>query len=226
MQAITDADLITQIGDIAGEDVPPKLADKPLEHLRFDGDKVIDAATSNEWLVDEEGRKRLPKHNSGKGWQALDCSFDAELIQTPEGWRVKTEADQLDAAKIELKEQIDSFAADARIQVVGTDDRVKLIEYVDKAQSVEAIFTDSATPGQLAEANAEAARLGLADAKAVAAVWKLKADALRGARTIVNQMVADANQAVDDATTLEAITALKDQLLVDAQTQLQAMLAP
>lgn len=146
----------------------------------------------------------------GWGWDGVKFSAPVEPLET---------------SKARSKQSIATFARFARTKILGTDDPAKIAEYADKAQSVSAILNDTATPGQLAEATAEAARMGLADAKAMAEIWLIKADALRGARQEINQLVSDAITAIDAAQTTQEISVLGGQLTDAAEAKLAALLA-
>lgn len=115
--AINESDLIVILGDQNnGHLVPDDLSTLDMDHLRFDGKKLIDANTITKWLIDDDGRKRLPAMHPNSDWQKLDCTFDAELIRDQKTgvWRVKTDADMQKEA---IEKAQAEFVANLRSQI-------------------------------------------------------------------------------------------------------------
>jgi len=148
-------------------------------------------------------------------WTGLQVSLEPFAPEPP----------SLDQAKAELTAAMNQMASGIRAKVAGTSDPVKLAEYADKAASVDAILAGTATAAQMAEATAEAALRGVADAAAMAAIWQQMADGLRQARLVVNTMVTQTGAAIDGATSLEELEAIKTAALAQADAALAAILA-
>ena len=187
------------------------------------------------------GETVIAQHDDEQNIPANAYGENIDILQIPDGTNLERLGDEpedgqpdsrpfarpeisLEDAKSSLILDIDNFASFARSSIIGTTDPVKIAEYLDKASSVDAILDGSASAAQIAEATSEAARLGLADAAAVANVWKVKADGLRVARALVNTMVNDAIIAVDQADNIDDLSQLKVVLLTTAHEQLAAML--
>jgi hypothetical protein len=108
MKLVIHEDLVIGEGTgIAGPERPAALADLPLQRLRWDGADIIDAATVEDWYVDDNGFKRLA---DGFSRQPITCAWDAVLEKTGGMWAVVAPAE---IAKRELKK-----AAQAKRQTV------------------------------------------------------------------------------------------------------------
>lgn len=83
------------------------------EYIRFDGNEIIDASKRNEFSIDPLGRKRLTEMADAE-WPVIKCKFSDELIQTENGWRVKTDADRQQEAAEKAK---DEFVSELRQQI-------------------------------------------------------------------------------------------------------------
>ena len=129
----------------------------------------------------------------------------------------------LDARKARAIQLLEREISEARAQVAGTHDPVKMAEYADKASAAQAIIDGGGTPAQRAEAAAEAARLGLASAEDAAAVWMAKAEALRGARATVNAFVSDAKTRINATGSVEALEAEVEALRAEGEAGLAAL---
>lgn len=96
-------DLISMRGEgIVGLPVPADLQHIESAQLFFDGQNLLDASTVTDWLIDDSGSKRHPAMHGGKGWQAINCDFDDNLVLDTGQWRVETNADRFAQAKIVL----------------------------------------------------------------------------------------------------------------------------
>lgn len=113
--------------------------------------------------------------------------------------------------------------SEARAQVAGTHDPVKMAEYADKASAAQSIIDGGGTPAQRAEAAAEASRLGLASAEEAAAVWMAKAEALRAARTTVNAFVSEAKERIKATDSVEELDAEVEALRAEGEAGLSAL---
>lgn len=94
MRVMFEEDFPIQSGQFTpGEEVPAELADLPVERLRLQQGRIIDAAMLAAFYIDKQGRKHSER--GAHRWQLLRCAFDDVIVIGSDGkWRVETDEER------------------------------------------------------------------------------------------------------------------------------------
>ncbi|PHR92520.1 MAG: hypothetical protein COA78_33385 [Blastopirellula sp.] len=153
MKVILETDIVTGSfsGDMDGVDISSELAVLPFEHLRFDGDDIVDASAIVDWLIDGAGQKRLPAMHPGSGFQVLQCAIDDELLFENDIWRIKTDADRLAEAKVATLQAIVAVADQFTAPVLAKYPLAETNGWALKQKESEAIIAALAAGNSIAD---------------------------------------------------------------------------
>lgn len=180
MRVQFDATLPASIveGIAPGHDVPDELADMPLDRLRLVDGKVIDAATLRAFWLDERGRRHA---EAGEGRQKVRCAWDAAIDLAADGkWRVRTQSDDLDDARMKARRKIIAYADTIAARITGQYPQAEVMTWdAQEAEAKAVLAGDALEPDALLLQMAAAAKT---DIKAYATRVMAKA---RGYRSVV-----------------------------------------
>lgn len=217
MKAQIKQDLVTALvaGDGFGVPLPAALAALPANRLRWDGAGLVDIAGFGSFYIDPGGRKHIADH--GPGWQALNCAWDAELVDDAGVWRAKSAAELLGQGRTTAQKEVDRQAERARQAYVTPGSGQAMVYDAKKSEALawQAVVAAAGVPS-LADypfCRARAARLnGVAEGavtqaqgQAVIDDWSGKITAWQAAGIAIEAVREQAKEDIDAAADQAAI---------------------
>ncbi len=226
---ILNTDLIEAVGDdsLVGVDIPTNLNALDIGQLRFDGTAIVDASTITDWLIDDDGKKRLPAMHVAKTWQTIACNFNDVLILDIDVWRVETDADHLAAAKANAIVGIVSRANSFTASILSKYPEAERTAWPQKQAEAQIIMAADAASTSITTAVNKTVLLkamktaqGLTNAQVVtlAALIMTKAGEFATIAAMVEVMRSDAETAISAASDLTALDAVKITLTQQTET--------
>lgn len=148
-----------------------------------------------------------------------------ELIERPDT------GEEIAAHRALMISRVRTFASEARAQLAGTADPVKIGTYAQRAAFARHIVAGTASDAMVAVAKSEAVRLELAadidsaDAEAMAQIWIEKDERLAGLAAEMDKTESGIIAVINGSETIAAIDATIEGALAAAQARVAQVLA-
>ncbi|NEW96654.1 hypothetical protein [Rhodopseudomonas sp. BR0G17] len=138
---LIDFDLVLGVGsgNVDGVEIPAQLAGSPTAALRYDGTRIVAAASYRQFYIDPAGVKHI---RDAGGWQPLVCDFSAELVLDQGVWRPQTGTEALAIVKEALKAEIDAEAETVRLRYI-TAGAGQAMVYQQKGAEADRLAADT-----------------------------------------------------------------------------------